>query len=562
MDESFASLIGDYVEETLPLASETAELLLHLESAWNDREAGAEDVRLLKSALHTIKGNSAMMGFGPVRDVAHRLEDVLAHTGRPSARTSATMNVLIEGADLVTDLVRWVRFEKSAIEGPAAEDMLSRTRLFSERAQRHAEALASLSADEQPSPAEAEVSDGVQDARAPGEEVETSVRVPFERLDHLLELSSELVTSHASIVQLAHELAVDSGSHEHAWRLDEQATNLGRHVKALQSRLLALRMLPVSSLFGRYARFVRELSRERGQQIALETTGGDVPIDKTIIERLGEPLTHLINNAVAHGIEPPAEREARGKSAAATVRLDAQIEADHVLLTVSDDGRGLDIERITARGRAMGLRVDAMTDAEKRRLIFAPGFSTQTEVTSLAGRGVGLDVVENKLRTLGGHVELDSAAGQGTSFSIHLPLTLSTMRGLLVRMGQQGYIMPLLSVIETVRLEERDIHRIEGRGSFPWRGRMVSVSEANDLRIPGDAVEETSRPVCLIVGTERRARGLLVDEVLGVQDIVVKALDPVAQAPSFVTGATLLGDGRALLIVDPMRVSRSEAHSR
>lgn len=311
-----------------------------------------------------------------------------------------------------------------------------------------------------------------------------------------------------------------------------------------------VRMLPIRHVFERFPRMVRDLAHSQGKEIELILEGDRTRVDKAIIDEIGEPLVHLIRNSVDHGIESPKQRVARGKTPTGTILLSAAQESNHVLITIMDDGAGIDPGVIRRKAMERGLLKgdDSPSDRELVQLIFSQGFSTRAEVTEVSGRGVGLDVVVKSIERLSGLIEVESVPGVGTKFMIQLPLTLAIISALLVDVEQRSYALPLAAVVESVKFKPEDVHRINGRDTLRLRERIVPLLRLRSLfGLPG---EERGR-YAVILGRGDRRIGLVVDRLHGQQEVVIKALDLVVsggQVP--VAGATIMGDGRVVLILD------------
>ncbi|HXI19569.1 MAG TPA: chemotaxis protein CheA, partial [Gemmatimonadales bacterium] len=380
-----------------------------------------------------------------------------------------------------------------------------------------------------------------------------TIRVDSARLDALLESFGEAMIAHAGLRDAAGSVIARRRTMPEAAALEQAMLSLERTLKRLEGALMATRLLPVSTLFTRFTRQVRDLAHAEDKQVRLEVAGGETRLDKTIIDRLGEPLVHLLTNALVHGIESPAERQAAGKPAQAVITLRAVQRSDRVLLTVSDDGRGLDPERILVKARALGVapKSDHPSRAEIYALAFLPGLSTAEGVSALAGRGVGLDVVAGSIRALGGQVSVSSEAGRGTTFTLRLPLTMAVLRALLVEVDGERYAVPLADVAETLRVGSQAFHQVARQGILTWRGEVVPVLDGGEA-LGGQSGGE--RRYCMILRTAARHRGLLVDAVLGHYEVVVKALDPTLGRPAAIAAATILGDGRVACILDTGRL--------
>jgi two-component system chemotaxis sensor kinase CheA len=330
---------------------------------------------------------------------------------------------------------------------------------------------------------------------------------------------------------------------------------LHRHTSDLQASVMRIRMVPIGPLFQRFHRLVRDLARDRDRQARLETAGEATELDKRLIDELADPLTHLIRNAVDHGLEPPEARRAAGKPEQGTVRLEAFHEGGQICIRVRDDGKGLDAERIRAKAVRNGLctaeAAERLGPAETYALIFEPGFSTAESVTNISGRGVGMDIVRSKVNELKGRIEIESTPGQGTAFTIRLPLTLAMIDALLVEVGGGRYALPLESVREIVELAPGEIHPVEGKGeAICLRENVIALVDLEHTvgLAPLRRGDGCVRAVVTKGGRETMA--LAVDRVIGDEEIVVKPLSPEFESVQGVSGATVLGDGGIALILD------------
>ncbi len=374
-----------------------------------------------------------------------------------------------------------------------------------------------------------------------------SLRVPVEKVDQLINLVGELVITQAMLTQQTQQL--DPVQQQ---RLLAAIADLERNTRHLQESVMSIRMIPMSFVFSRFPRMLRDLAAKLGKQIELKMAGEATELDKGLIEKIIDPLTHLVRNSADHGIETPAQRLAAGKTATGTITLSAAHQGGSVLIEVRDDGAGLSRERILSKARSRGLPLrDDMADAEVWALIWAPGFSTAESLSDVSGRGVGMDVVRRNIAALGGSAELDSAEGYGTRVSIRLPLTLAIMDGMSIGVGDETYILPLGSVVESFRIEPGMLQTIGASG------RVVRV---RDEYLPVVALDEVfavarldaarGREIMVVVESEGRRLALLVDELLGQHQVVVKNLEANYRRVPNVSGATILGDGRVALIVD------------
>ena len=375
-----------------------------------------------------------------------------------------------------------------------------------------------------------------------------SIRVSVEKVDELMNTVGELVITQAMLSQL--------GSHfdgPDAEKLRGGLAQLERNMRELQESVMRVRMLPISFVFSRFPRMVRDLAQRLGKQIELKLTGEQTELDKTVLEKIGDPLVHLVRNCIDHGIESPEVRTAAGKSAEGTVHLDASHRGGNIAVEVSDDGGGLDRERILAKARTRGLvgPNDTLTDAEIYELIFVPGFSTAEKTTDLSGRGVGMDVVRRNVKELNGKIEVRSEPGQGSRFVITLPLTLAIVDGQSVSVGSETYIVPLISIVESMQLKATGVTRLSGHAEvLSFRGDYLPIIRLHELF----GVEPRScalhEGLVVIAEGDGRRVGLFVDDLLGQQQVVIKSLEANYGAIEGVSGATILGDGSVALILD------------
>jgi two-component system chemotaxis sensor kinase CheA len=375
--------------------------------------------------------------------------------------------------------------------------------------------------------------------RASGKETAT-IRVPAERLDEMMDRVGELVIAQARLTQLAAGGGGTKGV----------AEDIERLTSALRDAMMGIRMVPIGSLFGRFRRLVHDLSRDLGKEIELTTAGEETELDKTMIERLADPLVHVIRNAADHGLEDPAARTSAGKSSIGQISLVARHAGAEVLISIGDDGRGLDAKRIRAKAEEQGLisPETVASDAELHHLIFHPGFSTAREVSTLSGRGVGMDVVKRTVEGLRGTIDIATEPGRGTQITLRLPLTLAIIEGLLVRVADARYVIPLTAVEECVELSATDDMRSKGRSFLNIRGDLVPflrLRELFDERGSPDAHQK----VVIVAAGEARV-GLVVDQIIGSHQTVIKSLSKLhTDVPSF-SGATIMGDGAVALILD------------
>ncbi len=395
-----------------------------------------------------------------------------------------------------------------------------------------------------------------------------TVRVDVARLDMLLNLIGELVIDRTRIAQLCSKVALELNGSGVSEQLNETAAHVGRITDQLQDEVMKARMLPIDNVFNRFPRMIRDLAQKLGKEINFVIEGRETELDRSVIEVVGDPLIHMLRNSVDHGLELPDDREKAGKNRIGTVWLRARHQENHIVIEVQDDGKGLDPEVLRANAVKKGLLTkDAaarLTDKEAINLIFGSGFSTAKEVSDVSGRGVGMDIVRSNLQKLGATIDIESKVGAGSTFIIKLPLTLAIIRGLLVMVGELVYALPLSSVVETLRVDRRDIKYVQRRPTIMLRDKTLSLARMKDLfpvshysnnTIMSEAVVSTAvtqdEPLyVVVVASSNRQVGIVVDSLVGEQEVVIKTLGKLIGDIRGLSGATIMGDGHMALIAD------------
>ncbi|WP_068774645.1 chemotaxis protein CheA [Paenibacillus sp. FJAT-26967] len=374
-----------------------------------------------------------------------------------------------------------------------------------------------------------------------------TIRVDIERLDTLMNLFSELLIDRVRLEQLASEIKNSA--------LTETVEHMSRVSSDLQSIVLKLRMVPVDTVFNRFPRMIRDIAKSLDKKVDLIITGAETELDRTVIDEIGDPLVHLLRNAVDHGVETIAKRIEKGKSENGTVHLRAYHSGNNVFIEIEDNGNGINREKVLAAAVSKGIvkpeLADKMTDSDIDQLLFESGFSTADKISDISGRGVGLDVVKTKIHSLGGHIHVESVPGSGSIFSIKLPLTLSIISAMLVKLGSEKYAIPLSSIVETSLVQKSQIRSVHGNRMIDFRGSMIPLlSLCSVLDVPdySDAEEEETEVVIIRKGDKMAA--LMVEEFIGQQEIVLKSLGKYLKNLFAISGATILGDGQVALILD------------
>ena len=548
--------------------------VLVLETRPDDRETLATVFR----AFHTFKGNAGLLKLAAPQRLAHELESLLdaARQGMVSLDRDA-IDVILAGADAFARFVSEAAAQLDGIETGRTlllpiNAVVERVRRLLARAAQGTPpapaaaptpATADSAAAERAAPPSAEemASQRTEPAAAPGWQPAApraastagSVRVDTAKLDGLVDLVGELVIAESMVVQHGGAAAVADD------QLARALARLRGITKDIQRTTRSLRMVPIRGTFQKMARLVRDVAGQLGKDIRLVLEGEETELDRTLIEEIADPLVHMIRNSADHGIEPPAARLAAGKPPTGTITLRACHQGGCVVIRVADDGCGLDPERIRAIAEARGI-VSRATPLERREvleLIFAPGFSTAAAVTDLSGRGVGMDVVRRNIEKLRGKIEIDSSPGRGTTFTVSIPLTLAIIEGLLVAVGDQRYVIPTLAVVESFRPAAGAVSVVHGRGELvEVRGRQVPLLRLGPhLGVPS-AVADPTRGIVVVVESGSDSRCLLVDELLGRQEVVIKSLGAMFPPHAGFAGAAILGDGRVGLILDANKLVR------
>lgn len=495
-------------------------------------------------AAHSIKGGGATFGFPAIAAFTHVLETLLGCLRDGSLPVDrAAIDLLLAAVDGVADMVAALA-EGAPSNEVAIADVRARMEAFMETPSATDVEAAPVSAAAAPSPPAVSA---VEKAQSKQHEF---IRVDIDKVDDMINLVGELIITQSMLSRLG-----DDFHGPQAEALRDALDQLRRNTRELQESAMRIRMLPIDSTFQRFPRMVRDLSHKIGKQVELKFSGEGTELDKTVLEKLADPLTHLVRNALDHGLETPPVRRAMGKPEVGELHLNAYHQGGYIYIEVSDDGAGLDTVRILAKAREKGLIDEdpGLTEADIHRLIFLPGFSTAESISDLSGRGVGMDVVVRNIEALGGYVEVSSAHGMGSTFTIRLPLTLAILDGQLVRVADDIYILPLLSIVESVQLRPGDLNNVPGHAElFRLRGEYIPVLRMRSLFDVPSAKAEASvgDGLLVIVESDGRQIGVVVDALLNQQQVVIKSLETNYRQVAGIQGATILGDGRVALIVD------------
>ncbi|HVW19622.1 MAG TPA: chemotaxis protein CheA [Opitutaceae bacterium] len=523
---------------------EASEHLLQIEAALLELERHPADPEALNAifrSFHTIKGNAGFLGLAPMNRLAHEVESLLdLARNRKLALTAAIVTEILRSRDALQALNHQVG--EALKDGKMPARVIPVAHLIG--------AVRTLAAGQAPAGAAApapasgpEAAAAVPAARAAG----NTVRVNTEKLDSLMDVVGELVIVQSQLLETAQRMEAEGP-------LQRDVAQLSRLTKDLQRTAMALRMIPIKPAFQKMERLARDLARETGKQLRFSTAGEETELDRIVVEEIGDPLVHMVRNAVDHGLEAPAERAAAGKGEAGEVWLRAYHKGGNVIVELQDDGRGIDPEKVLAKARRQGLvpAGAALGREEIFNLIFLPGFSTAEKVTAISGRGVGMDVVKRSIEKLRGQIEVTSEVGRGSTFRIKLPLTLAIIDGLVVRVGEDRFILPSNAVQMALKPARGAISRVQGAGEvLDWHGRLLPLHRLHRrFGIPARS-EDPCEGIVVILESSDRICALLVDEMVAKQEVVIKSLGAYMQGLSGVSGGAILGDGAIALILDP-----------
>lgn len=388
-----------------------------------------------------------------------------------------------------------------------------------------------------------------EDASKSAPKASSSIRVDTDKIDTLINMVGEVVITQSMLGLIGENFTMDK-----VGQLKRGLAQLERHTRDLQQSVMNIRMLPISFVFSRFPRLVHDISTQLGKKITLKLVGENTEVDKAVVELINDPLVHLIRNSLDHGIEMPADRVAAGKPEMGTIELKAYHRGGHIVIEIVDDGRGMDKAKLLAKAIEKGLVEEStiMSDKQILELIFMPGFSTAEKLTDISGRGVGMDVVRRNIQSLGGNIDIISELGKGSTIAIHLPLTLAILDGQSVAVGDETYIVPLVSIIESINITEKMLNKVAGKGeTFKLRNEYLPIIRMREIfNVKSGEATKSNEGVIVVVEGQGALCGFLVDELLGQQQVVIKSLEANYRRVEGVSGATILGDGSVALILD------------
>lgn len=607
-------ILEDFLVEAFELVEQIDHDLVELESNPEDLEL----LNRIFRVAHTVKGSSSFLNFDVLTKLTHHMEDVLNKARHGELKiTPDIMDVVLESIDRMKALLNSIRdngndsaigmdiepicakltaisegnvsavasaSEEPKVEPkvepkeevvpatpePSAEPDVDVNQLSDSEVEAEIERLLKVrKAEDQarraqkqksaaptaPKPAtETGGEKKVPASGGGGGGMDQTIRVEVKRLDHLMNLIGELVLGKNRLLKIYDDVEERYEGEKFLEELNQVVSQLSIITTDVQLAVMKTRMQPIAKVFNKFPRVVRDLSRELGKQIELEIMGEETELDKSIVEEIGDPIMHMIRNSCDHGVEDPATRKANGKPEKGVVQLKAYNEGNHIVVEITDDGKGLDASGLKMKALEKNFITEKeakqMTDKEAFALIFKPGFSTAAKVTNVSGRGVGMDVVKTNIEKLNGVIEIDSELGKGSTFKLKIPLTLAIIQSLLVGTQEEFYAIPLASVLETVRVPIDNIYTIEGKNVLRLREEVLSLVRLSDVFGVKQVLESGDQTYVVIIGVAESKLGIIVDTLVGQEEIVIKSMGDYLQNIQGIAGATIRGDGRVTLIID------------
>lgn len=610
MDE-MQEIIEDFLVESFEMIDQLDQDLIELENNPKDLDL----LNRIFRVAHTIKGSSSFLGFDVLTRLTHNMEDVLNKARKGDLEiTHEVMDVILESVDLMKALLEAIKDSGSDDRGIEIDNTVKKLeavsngeslsdvaqeeekqeenggeekdysnlsaqeveaeieRLLAERQEQDRQKRKAKKQAQQEKAIEAKVEEKIEKktekeikkAEAPKEErvpttsIEQTVRVDVKRLDHLMNLIGELVLGKNRLLRIHGDISDKYNNNTLSEELNQIVSSISTVTTDLQLAVMKTRMLPIVKVFNKFPRMVRDLSRELGKSIELIMSGEETELDKSIIEEIGDPLVHIIRNSCDHGIESPEVRAERGKSETGKIILKAYNEGNHIVIEIQDDGKGLDPEALKSKALEKGLITDrdvaTMSDKEAFSLIFKAGFSTAAAITNISGRGVGMDVVKTNIEKLNGIIDVESQLGLGTTLKLKIPLTLAIIQALIVGVQEEFYAIPLSSVLETVRISQEEIYTVDGKSVLRLRDEVLPLVHMSSIFEVKNDFGSAKEIYVVIIGLAEQKIGMIVDCLIGQEEVVIKSLGEYLKNIQGIAGATVRGDGKITLIVDVVAI--------
>jgi two-component system chemotaxis sensor kinase CheA len=543
-DEDMREIFDSYVIEA-------SEILEHLSQDLLTLEKKPSDANLLNTifrGIHTLKGTSSFLGFSQMTELTHTSEDLLNKLRKGDfVADGEVIDILIEAHTAAKTLLQRIRNHN--LQPIDLDSTLEKIRGFMQRQSTILQIDSVVASVKEQAAAITDTSKVIQQRMD-----DSTIRVDVDRLDNLMNLVGELVLARNRLSQVTQSLIEKYERIEMSKQIADISSQIDFVTTELQMAVMKTRMVPIEKVFNGLPLLARNLMRTIGKDVDLQIYGKETELDKSLIEELNDPLIHMIRNAIDHGIEFPEERIKLGKPSQGIVIVSAERDGNFILITMEDDGRGMDAEQIKLKAIERGLITEEqareMSKSEALNLVFIPGFSTKQETTNISGRGVGMDVVKTKIAKLKGIVEIDSEYGKGTIITLKLPLTLAIIQGLLMKVADETFAVPLNTVFEIVRLGSDEIYTIQGREVMRVRDSVLPIARMCDIIGRTNAPDHSKTSYVVIVGWGGKQIGLLVDSLLGQKEIVIKTLGNYLGDIPGIAGSTILGDGSVILVID------------
>jgi two-component system chemotaxis sensor kinase CheA len=543
-DEDMREIFDSYVIEA-------SEILEHLSQDLLTLEKKPSDANLLNTifrGIHTLKGTSSFLGFSQMTELTHTSEDLLNKLRKGDfIADGEVIDILIEAHTAAKTLLQ--RIKNHNLQPIDLDSTLEKIRGVMQRQSSILQIESVVASVKEQAAAITDTSKVIQQRMD-----DSTIRVDVDRLDNLMNLVGELVLARNRLSQVAQSLIEKYERIEMSKQIVDISSQIDFVTTELQMAVMKTRMVPIEKVFNGLPFLARNLMRTIGKDVDLQIYGKETELDKSLIEELNDPLIHMIRNAIDHGIEFPEERKKLGKPSQGIVIVSAERDGNFILITMEDDGRGMDAEQIKLKAIERGLITEEqareMSKSEALNLVFIPGFSTKQETTNISGRGVGMDVVKTKIAKLKGIVEIDSEYGKGTIITLKLPLTLAIIQGLLMKVADETFAVPLNTVFEIVRLGSDEIYTIQGREVMRVRDSVLPIARMCDIIGRTNAPDHSKTSYVVIVGWGGKQIGLLVDSLLGQKEIVIKTLGNYLGDIPGIAGSTILGDGSVILVID------------
>jgi two-component system chemotaxis sensor kinase CheA len=573
-------MIKDFMENATELMQSLDEQILVLESNPSSKETIEEIFR----AAHTLKGAAGMFGYKAIERVMHKMENFFdrVRKGQIVANPDG-IDVVLRGIDLLKALMQGV--SAGAPTGIATAPIVRELALLGDGKYVKG-AVAAKPKSESPGPAAAKTAPseppgsqggGAQKAK---KQEESTIRVDLKRLDALVNLVGELVTDRTRFMNIEEELRIINPQLKATQNMSQTVQLFGRHMNEIQDTIMKVRMVPIGNAFNKFGRIVRDLARQLDKEIELVIEGETTELDKTLVEQIGDPLVHLIRNSCDHGIESPADRKKNGKKTMGVIVLSARQEGNQIMITIEDDGKGINTDIIRKKGIEKGLITEEaiLTDRDIFGLIFEPGFSTVEHVTNISGRGVGMDVVKRQIMKLKGMIDISSQVGSGTTITIQLPLTLAIVQSLLVKSKDEIFAIPLTSVVESIRISPKEIQKVGDAEVIKRRDQVLPLYYLDEIlelsnrdwvfwykkqeNNPSGTTDKNrtnrrrreERLFVVVVGSVDHRFGIVVDTLLNQQEMVIKTMGNLVSSIPCVAGGAILGNGEVVLVLDTVEM--------